>query len=144
MAAHGGTISDEELRGEMRKIMGDALRGGRPQAAPPAPVAVKPVKRTQFGIDLQFPEYQKSAYVPTLQTGRGRVWILNAAGKLEPVMVRTGINDGKSTEVTNTSLKAGDQIVLGITYNSDSQADQARSPLTPQSGGQRPGGGGFR
>jgi HlyD family secretion protein len=144
MAAHGGTISDEELRGEMRKIMGDALRGGRPQAAPPAPVAVKPVKRTQFGIDLQFPEYQKSAYVPTLQTGRGRVWILNAAGKLEPVMVRTGINDGKSTEVTSTSLKAGDQIVLGITYNSDSQADQARSPLTPQSGGQRPGGGGFR
>ena len=116
---------------------------GRPQAAPPAPVPVK-ATYVQFGIDLRFPEYQKSAYVPAQQSGRGRVWILNAAGKLEPVMVRTGITDGKSTEVTGTTLKAGDQIVLGIIYTADSPADQTRSPLTPQSGGQRPGGGGFR
>ena len=144
MTAHGGTLSDEEMRDEMRKVLGDAFRGGRPQAAPPAPVAVKPSTHTQFGIDIRFPEYQKSAYVPTLQTGRGRVWILNPAGKLEPLAVRTGITDGKSTEVTSPTLKAGDQIVLGVTSNSDTPADQARSPFTPQSGGQRQGGGGFR
>lgn len=145
MAAHGGTLSDEEMRVEMRKVLGDAFGGGRPQAAPPAPVAVKPAAAyTQFGIDLRFPEYQKSPYVPAQLSGRGRVWILNAAGKLEPLVVRTGITDGKSTEVTSPTLKAGDQIVLGATSNSDSPADQTRSPLTPQSGGQRPGGGGFR
>jgi HlyD family secretion protein len=144
MAAHGGTLSDEEVREEMRKVLGDAFRGGRPQPAPPAPVAVKPATHTQFGIDLRFPEYQKSAYVPSQQSGRGRVWILNTAGKLEPVTVRTGITDGKSTEVTSPTLKAGDQLVLGIIYAADSPADQTRSPLTPQGGGQRPGGGGFR
>jgi len=144
MTAHGGTLSDEEMRDEMRKVLGDAFRGGRPQAAPPAPVAVKPSTHTQFGIDIRFPEYQKSAYVPALQTGRGRVWILNSAGKLEPLAVRTGITDGKSTEVTSPTLKAGDQLVLGVISNSDTPADLARSPLTPQGGGQRPGGGGFR
>lgn len=143
-AAHGGTLSDEELRDEMRKIMGDSFRGGRPQAAPPAPVLVKPPTHTQFGIDLRFPEYQKSPSVAAQPTGRGRVWILNAAGKLEPVMVRTGITDGKSTEVTSPVLKAGDQIVLGVISNTEGAADQARSPFTPQGGGQRPGGGGFR
>jgi HlyD family secretion protein len=146
MAAHRGTLSDEDLRGEMRKVLGDAFRGGRPPAASPAPApaAVKPATRTQFGIDLRYPEYQKSAYVPNLQTGRGRVWILNAAGKLEPVMVRTGITDGKYTEVTSPALKADDQVVLGVLSNGDATGDQARSPFTPQGGGQRPGGGGFR
>jgi HlyD family secretion protein len=140
-AAHGGNLSDEDMRTEMRKVLGDLFRSGRPQEPQkPAAVTVKPI-HTQFGIDLRFPEYQKSAYVPTHQTGRGRVWILNASGKLEPVFVKTGITDGKTTEIMSPTLKAGDQLVLGATNNGDTQADQARSPFTPQ-GGQRPGGGG--
>jgi HlyD family secretion protein len=140
-AAHGGTISEEDLRAEMRKVLGDVFRGGPQRQAAPAAVTVKPPARTQFGIDLRFPEFQKSAYVPSQQTGRGRVWMLNASGKLEPVMVRTGITDGRSTEVRSQFLKEGDQVVLGIIYDADSQKEQARSPLTPQGGGPRPGGG---
>ncbi len=143
-AAHGGNLSDEDMRTEMRKVLGDLFRGGRPQEPQkPSAVTVKPT-HTQFGIDLRFPEYQKSAYVPAHLTGRGRVWILNANGKLEPVFVRTGITDGKTTEVVSPTLKAGDQLVLGATNNGEAQADQARSPFTPQGGQQRPGGGGFR
>ena len=144
MAAHGGTMSEEDLRGEMRKILGDGFPGGRPRAATPPAATVKPPTRSQFGIDLRFPEFQKSPYVPSRQTGRGRVWMVNSTGKLEPVMVRTGITDGKSTEVMSPVLKEGDQVVLGIVYDADSQKGQTRSPLTPQSGGPRPGGGGFR
>jgi HlyD family secretion protein len=143
-AAHGGTMSEEDLRTEMRKALGDMFHGGPSKRPVPPAVTLKPPTRTQFGIDLRFPEFQKSSYVPTDQTGRGRVWILNASGKLEPIMVRTGITDGKSTEIRSQMLKEGDQVVLGIIYDADSQKDQARSPLTPQGGGPRPGGGGFR
>jgi HlyD family secretion protein len=145
LAAHGGTLGDDEMREELRKVLGESFRGGRPQEPQkPGAVTVKPA-HTQFGIDLRFPEYQKSAYIPSHQTGRGRVWILSADGRLEPVLVRTGITDGKSTEITSPTLKAGDQIVLGVIANGDAASDQARSPFTPQSGGgQRPGGGGFR
>jgi HlyD family secretion protein len=143
-AAHKGALSDDELRGELRKVLGDAFAGRRQQESAPAAITAKPATHTQFGIDLRFPEYQKNAYVPSQPTGRGRVWVLNAAGKLEPVMVRTGITDGKSTQVVSPVLKAGDQVVLGINYDAEDQTDRARSPLTPQGGSPRPGGGGFR
>jgi len=67
--------------------------------------------------------------------------MLNSSGKLEPVFVVTGLSDGRYTEVTTQSLKAGDQLVLGATSNSDTQSPQTTNPLSGQ--GQR-GGGGFR
>ena len=82
--------------------------------------------------------YEKSAYVPSQQSGRGRVWILKSNGKLEPVFVRTGLNDGRYTEISTPKLKPGDEVVLGATSNSDSGQEQARSPF---SGGRM---GGFR
>ncbi len=123
-----------------------------PQGAAKAlPTPAAPVKRTansnpQFGIELRFPEYQKSEYKPSSTAGRGRVWILNAQGKLEPVAVRTGITDGKFTQITSPKLKPGDQIVLGATSSSETTNDAVKNPLTPQGQQQqRPqGGGGMR
>ena len=97
----------------------------------------------KFGIDSKFPEYQKSAYIPSHQSGRGRVWILKSNGKLEPVFVQTGLNDGRYTEITSQRLKAGDQIVLGATSLADALETVAPSPLSGQSQ-QRPMGGGGR
>jgi multidrug efflux pump subunit AcrA (membrane-fusion protein) len=93
----------------------------------------------QFGIDVRFPEYEKSAYVPQHASGRGRVWIVNAKGKLESVFVQTGVTDGRYTEITSPSLKSGDQVVLGINYSAGAGAETARNPLT--GGGQGPRGG---
>jgi len=104
---------------------------------------VKTIRRasgTRFGITNSYPEYQKSAYVPSHESGRARVWILNSKGKLEPVFVRTGISDGRFTEITTDELKPGDQIVMGVSSNSDAGTEQARSPLTgsqPRMGGDR-------
>jgi multidrug efflux pump subunit AcrA (membrane-fusion protein) len=96
----------------------------------------------KFGIVSKFPEYQKSAYIPSHQSGRGRLWILKANGLLEQINVRTGLNDGRFTEITSMRLNPGDQIVLGAT-SGDAPAGQTASPLTGQ-GQQRPmGGGGF-
>jgi len=141
--AHGGEMSDDDLRAEMRTVF-EKMRGQRaqPVAAPKPLPARKPGSATRFGIQNNFPEYQKSSYVPLHQVSRGRVWILNSSGKLEPVFVVTGLSDGRYTEVTTQSLKGGDQLVLGATSNSDTESPQTANPLSGQ--GQRQRGGGFR
>jgi HlyD family secretion protein len=140
-SAHGGEITQEDLRNEMQKAIAARGTGNRKPAVVIAPRRVTSTKGPQYGIDVRFPEYQKSEYVPLHQAGRARVWILNAKGKLEPVFVRTGVTDGKFTEVTGAGLKEGDQIVMGVTSSADAAGDQTRNPLA---GGaqQRPGGGG--
>ncbi len=146
-AAHGGKLSQDELRTEMRKMFADRMpQRNDAQGQAPAPI-VKPKQAAssdaaKFGIVSNFPEYQKSVYNPSRQVGRGRVWILKANGLLEQVFVRTGLNDGRFTQITSTRLNPGDQVVLGAT-SGDVSVDQARSPLTGQGQGQRMGGGGF-
>lgn len=143
-AAHGGKLNQQELRAEMGKVFAKN-RVSQP-AVRPAP-SNKDVTRSssgavKYGIANLYPQFQKSPYVAQHQSGRARVWILNAQRKLEAVFVRTGVTDGRFTEITTSNLKPGDQIVLGATSNSE--VAQASSPLT--GGGQQrpPGGGGFR
>jgi HlyD family secretion protein len=145
-AAHGGNMSEDDLRAEMRKAFGGGM-GGRGNQAPlqPSMKEVQPDKNVSYGITLRFPEYQKSPSTLAQQRGRARLWVLNAQGKLEPVFVRTGLTDGRFTEIQTSDLKAGDQIVLGVTSNADG-GDQGRSPLSGQGNQQRGqmGPGGFR
>jgi HlyD family secretion protein len=142
--AHGGKLSQDELRTEMRKLFADRM----PQRnEAPAPI-VRPKQSAssdaaKFGIVSNFPEYQKSVYDPSHQSGRGRVWILKANGLLEQIPVRTGLNDGRYTEITSMRLNPGDQLVLGAS-SGDNNTDQTRSPLTGQGQGRPMGGGGFR
>ena len=140
MAAHGGKLSPEDLRKEMTA----AFKGRQNSQNEPAPsmTKLKPKQAgTAFGVIQRYPEYEKSSYLPQHQAGRGRIWILNAKGKLEPVFVITGVTDGKYTEISGGALKAGDQIVMGVTSNADVAPTQ--NPLTG-GGGPRQGGGGFR
>jgi HlyD family secretion protein len=142
-SAHGGKLSPEDLRSEMQKM----FAGRTPQRVTSIPIS-KPKSRisgddSKFGIVSNYPEYQKSAYIPSHQSGRGRVWILKSNGLLESIFVRTGLNDGRYTEINSSRLKPGDQIVLGATSDNSATSQQVQSPLTSQS--QRPpGGGGFR
>jgi HlyD family secretion protein len=132
-----GSVAQNEGTGRPDGASKGERREKKPAVAPPVRV---PEKSTKFGIDLRFPEYQKSQYVASHQAGRGRVWVLNAGGKLEPVMVKTGISDGKFTEISTESLKPGDQIVMAATADG---ADAAQaSPLT--AGQQQGPRGGFR
>jgi len=139
IAAHQGNLTPEQVRAELEKVFAKAqaqipLRPAQAAKRPPAPGS----GAMKFGIAQLYPEYENSPYVPQHQAGRGRVWILNAKMKLEPVFVRTGVTDGRFTEITASGLQPGDQIVLGATSNSD-QLASGPNPLT--GGGQRPGGG---
>ncbi len=138
VASHGGQMSEEDLRAEMRKVFEKMRPGSRRQSAPAATiVAARPGAATRFGIQVNFPEYQKSAYVPVQRNLRGRIWIMGQNGKLEPVTVTTGLTDGRYTEITATSLKVGDQLVLGASSNSGQQTTQVSNVLSGQ--GQRGG-----
>ncbi len=138
--SRGGNMDQNELMTEVRKVMASRMGGNvsKPVAElVPAPTGDK----ANYGITPRFPEYEKSMDLQPHHVGRGRIWVLNASGKLEPLSVRTGVTDGRFTEITSSSLKTGDQIVLGASATGDAVAD-TKSPLT---GGQaRPGGGGFR
>ena len=146
IAAHGGQMNPEDVRAEMGKLL-EKMRAGREparQAARQQPVAKHQAPAsgggTKFGITQLYAQYQKSPYVANHQSGRARIWILNAQKKLEPVFVRTGVTDGRFTEITTDSLKPGDQIVLGATSTSEVAS---ASPLSGAQ--QRPGGpGGMR
>ena len=141
MAAHNGQLSREEMMAEMGKVSRSmpGQGGTTPEVkAPPA----RSTGGSKYGITQRFPEYQKSAYVPLHQSGRARVWILNASGKLEPMFVRTGVTDGRFTEITSADLKTGDQIVIGASSNSETASAQSTNPLAGS--GQRPMGGGMR
>jgi HlyD family secretion protein len=44
--------------------------------------------------------------------GRQTVWIENG-GRLRSIAIRTGISDGRFTEIVEGDLKPGDQVVVG-------------------------------
>jgi len=144
LAAHGGQMSPEDLRAEMGKVFERLRAPQKPQKSTPLArhIAPPPTGSTTYGITNIYPQFERVPYEPQHQAGRARVWILNAQKKLEPVFVRTGVTDGRFTEVTTDSLKPGDQVVLGATSTSDNGS--SANPLA--GGGQRgPGGpGGFR
>lgn len=139
LAAHGGKMEEDELRAEMRKVF-EKMRPARPTSVvkPPARAG----QQTKFGIQSVFPELQKSVSTTSRQRARGRVWVLTAEKKLVPVPVTTGLSDGKYTEIMNSTLKAGDEVVLGATSSAavKNGGQGTTNPLAPTP--QRPMGGG--
>ncbi len=72
------------------------------------------------------------------------VYLLGANNQLTPAHIRTGISDGRFTQVISGDVKVGDQVVVGLaTSKVDASAGAApgSSPLAPQRG---PGGAGGR
>ena len=74
--------------------------------------------------------------------GFGTLYVAGAEGKLTPVRVRTGITDGKVTEVRGRELKEGMQIVAGTAQAQAAESAPA-SPFQQQNSGQRGPRGGF-
>ncbi len=136
LKAHGGKMTKEEMMAEFKKAF-DKMKQTQKQQS------TKPVQQTTDGgankytITNNYPQYQKSSYVPTDQIGRGRIWILNSKGKLEPLFVRTGLNDGKTTEIISDKLAEGQQIVIGADLADDQTNNQSKNPLAGQQQNQR-------
>jgi HlyD family secretion protein len=83
------------------------------------------------GAAAQMPRGRRGgggAAAPKMQT----VYVMGADKKLKPVEIRTGISDGRFTQVVSGELKEGDQVVVGLATS------KVEGP--PPMGGQGPGG----
>ncbi|MGZ7040467.1 MAG: efflux RND transporter periplasmic adaptor subunit [Thermoanaerobaculia bacterium] len=69
------------------------------------------------------------------------VWTLDAEGRPSAVEIRTGITDGRFTQVVSGSLKEGDSIIVGLaTSKVEGPAPPGSSnPMAPRGGGGRGG-----
>jgi HlyD family secretion protein len=68
------------------------------------------------------------------------VYILDANKKPQPVEIRTGITDGRYTEVVDGALKEGQDVIIGLATTKVDSGGATGSPF----GGGRGGGGGGR
>ncbi len=128
-AKYGDSMDRNGLRQKLMAIMKKEA-AVQQKSSSPAVAARTTRDQNRFGIINRYPEYEKSTYDPSSDNGRGRVWILEANGKLAPVQVITGLNDGKFTEIMTPKLKDGDKIVIGVSTNSaDDAAQSERSPF---------------
>jgi HlyD family secretion protein len=85
--------------------------------------------------DLVAPESRKMLENYKRERGKGLLWVKTDKGKLRPVEVKTGINDGKSVEIVTDKLKKGDVIVNGVRVVTAEEKAQkqngSRSPFLP-------------
>jgi HlyD family secretion protein len=69
----------------------------------------------------------------------GTLYYLDANGKLAVARVKTGINDGSTTEITGRDLKEGMKVIAG-TVGATTTAQTSTAPASPFQGGQQQGG----
>ena len=69
-AAHKGKLSQEEMRAEMQKLFANRMSPRNQTMSPTVSRQAASSDAAKFGIVSKFPEYQKSAYVPSHQSGR--------------------------------------------------------------------------
>jgi HlyD family secretion protein len=76
--------------------------------------------------------------------GFGTVYVADAEGKLKAVRVRTGITDGKFTEVRGREVAEGMKIVAGTAQPQSAESETSSNPFQQNNRGQqrgpRPGG----
>lgn len=64
--------------------------------------------------------------------GRGKIWVLDAAGQPKAIRVRTGISDGSVTEVQGEEITEGLSVLIGqVSTQSRGSATGATNPFAP-------------
>jgi len=59
--------------------------------------------------------------------GFGRAWIENSEGELRPVLLKTGVTDNTYTEVLQSPLKEGQEVITGTSSGSGDRDDNGDS-----------------
>ncbi len=59
--------------------------------------------------------------------GTGKLWVIGSDGKPSPVEVKTGLNDGNQTELPDTDLAEGREVIVGTVATAD-KAKPAAGP----------------
>jgi HlyD family secretion protein len=116
----------EEQRTQLQKITGrtrERLMALRSEGASPEAMQAEVRRLREEGpkeiMGILTPEQAKKfrqlrGSQRTRQVRRARVWILGAAGNLEPVEIMVGIDDGRFTELVRGELSAGQEVITGF------------------------------
>lgn len=128
IAANGGNLSGDELRKELRSVFEKAASSKKPKTNYEEVNNTNDESAGRYAIISRYPQYEKSSYQPYSQIGVGRVWVLNKQGKLDPVFVRTGLNDGRMTEIINGNIKDGAKIVISASSDNGDES-QGSNPF---------------
>lgn len=73
----------------------------------------------------------------------GTIYVVGEDKKLQPIRVRTGITDGKVTEIRGQNIKEGMQVVAGTVQPETADSEESKNPFqqnNSQQRGRRPGG----
>jgi HlyD family secretion protein len=141
------------------KVSNSALRYKPTDAEAAALKAARPTTATSTTSTAKT-STAKTATTTSARSGRnggartgssnfGTLYYLDANGKLAVARVKTGINDGSTTEITGKTIKEGMQVIAGTINPTATTAQTSTAPASPfqgsqQGGGQRGGGrGGF-
>lgn len=82
----------------------------------------------------------RKARTGTRSSNFGTLYFLDADGKLAVARVKTGINDGSTTEITGKTIKEGMKVIAGTITPTTTAAATSTAPATPFQGGQQQGG----
>lgn len=138
--AHGGKMSKEEMMAEFTKAYSKYKKMSEQPKKPEYQQPQNNSSTNKYEIVSNYPQYEKSSYEPYDKFGMGRIWVLNKNGKLQPLFVRTGLNDGRNTEIISDKITEGEDILIGADANAGEQDSQTKNPLAGQQQRQGPGG----
>jgi len=114
---------------------GGGERRGRPEGGAAGAGTARPGGHERWG----------EARAASATVHRSRVWVLNGDGKLRPVEVTTGLDDGALIEVSGEGLEPGDKVVVNqIVPGEQGRAGAAANPAFRPGQGQGAGPGGPR
>jgi HlyD family secretion protein len=76
----------------------------------------------------------QGARTRTRTGGPAVIWTVDAAGKLKPIRVRSGLSDNQRTQISSQDplVKDGLKVVIGSSLASQGTEQASQSPLTPQ------------
>ena len=87
--------------------------------------------RQRFAQQGGTPGMGRSAESGRTRQARPRVWMLDEAGELTMVFIRTGVTDNTYTEAIGDNLKEGQEVITGL----DSGSSSSRDPRNNMRGG---------
>lgn len=134
-------IPNAALRFKPPTERGDQARnggpgGGQPRGGDAMQRAAQPGAGGLAGAARQMPGGRGGADATKTAT----VYMLTADKKLQPVRIRTGITDGRFTQVVSGELRAGDPVVVGVATSKVEGTSPIGGPGGPGGGQRRTGG----
>jgi HlyD family secretion protein len=127
-------VSNSALRYKPTDAEVAALKAARPATATSATSTVTTSTTTSARSG-------RNGATRTGSSNFGTLYYLDANGKLAVARVKTGINDGSTTEITGKTIKEGMKVIAGtVSPTTTATAQTSTAPASPFQGGQQQGG----